>query len=227
MTLWCCHKNGRAITRPFSFRLVMPQFSRTPFGGRSRAAHGDVADHQAHGAGMHRHGLAVLDLAGRGSAPPADPAHASGSRASADARRRPDRSPCRRASRALPRRAAARSCDRPAASAGGAIWMSTMAPISDRFSRWNRMISSTRLRNSGRKCERTTPMTSSRTASVSWPSFWFTRYSEPRFEVMMMSVLRKSTVRPWPSVRRPSSSTCSRTLNTSGCAFSISSNSTT
>jgi transposase len=51
--------------------------------------------------------------------------------------------------------------------------------------------------------------------------------SAPMFEVMMMSVLRKSTVRPWPSVRRPSSSTCSSTLNTSGCAFSISSNSTT
>ena len=38
-----------------------------------------------------------------------------------------------------------------------------------------------------------------------------------------MTVLRKSTVRPWPSVRRPSSSTCSSTLNTSGCAFSTSS----
>ena len=47
------------------------------------------------------------------------------------------------------------------------------------------------------------------------------------FEVMMMIVLRKSTVRPWPSVSLPSSSTWSSTLNTSGCAFSISSNSTT
>ena len=36
------------------------------------------------------------------------------------------------------------------------------------------------------------------------------------FEVMMTIVLRKSTVRPWPSVRRPSSSSWSRTLNTSG-----------
>src|SRR6185312_17191870 len=35
--------------------------------------------------------------------------------------------------------------------------------------------------------------------------------------------VRKSTVRPWPSVRRPSSNTCSRTLKTSGWAFSISS----
>ncbi len=40
-------------------------------------------------------------------------------------------------------------------------------------------------------------------------------------------VLRKSTVRPWPSVSLPSSSTASSTSNTSGCAFSISSNSTT
>src|SRR4030095_257887 len=40
----------------------------------------------------------------------------------------------------------------------------------------------------------------------------------------MMSVLVKSTVRPWPSVRRPSSSTCRRTLKTSRWAFSTSSN---
>ena len=46
------------------------------------------------------------------------------------------------------------------------------------------------------------------------------------FEVMTITVLRKSTVRPWPSVSRPSSSTCSSRLNTSGWAFSISSNST-
>ena len=45
----------------------------------------------------------------------------------------------------------------------------------------------------------------------------------PRFEVITITVLRKSTVRPCPSVSRPSSSTCSSTLNTSGCAFSTSS----
>jgi hypothetical protein len=50
---------------------------------------------------------------------------------------------------------------------------------------------------------------------------------EPMLLVMTMIVLRKSTVRPWPSVRRPSSSTCSSTLNTSGWAFSISSSRTT
>ena len=44
---------------------------------------------------------------------------------------------------------------------------------------------------------------------------------------MISTVLRKSTVRPWLSVRRPSSRICSSVLNTSGWAFSISSNSTT
>ena len=46
----------------------------------------------------------------------------------------------------------------------------------------------------------------------------------PRFDVMMMTVFLKSTVRPFESVSRPSSRICSITLNTSGCAFSISSN---
>ena len=50
---------------------------------------------------------------------------------------------------------------------------------------------------------------------------------EPTFEVMMMTVLRKSTLRPDPSVRCPSSKIWSMALKTSGCAFSISSNSTT
>ena len=49
----------------------------------------------------------------------------------------------------------------------------------------------------------------------------------PMLEVMTMMVLVKSTVRPCPSVSRPSSSTCNRTLLTSGCAFSNSSKSTT
>ena len=46
-------------------------------------------------------------------------------------------------------------------------------------------------------------------------------------EVRIRITLRKSTVRPWPSVSRPSSSTCSRMSKTSGCAFSTSSSSTT
>ncbi len=44
---------------------------------------------------------------------------------------------------------------------------------------------------------------------------------------MIRMVFLKSTVRPLPSVMRPSSSTWSRTLNTSGWAFSISSKSIT
>ena len=47
------------------------------------------------------------------------------------------------------------------------------------------------------------------------------------FEVMMMIVFLKSTVLPRPSVSWPSSNTCKRMLKTSGCAFSISSSSTT
>ena len=37
-----------------------------------------------------------------------------------------------------------------------------------------------------------------------------------RLLVMMIRVFLKSTIRPWPSVKRPSSSTWSSTLNTSG-----------
>ena len=44
---------------------------------------------------------------------------------------------------------------------------------------------------------------------------------------MMTTAFWKSTVRPLPSVSRPSSSSCSSTFSTSGCAFSISSKSTT
>src|SRR5207253_458795 len=51
--------------------------------------------------------------------------------------------------------------------------------------------------------------------------------SAPRFDVMIRIACRKSAVRPWPSVNRPSSSACSSTFSTSGCAFSTSSSSTT
>src|SRR3954471_22641796 len=49
----------------------------------------------------------------------------------------------------------------------------------------------------------------------------------PMFEVMITIACRKSTVRPWESVRRPSSRICRRMLKTSGWAFSISSSSRT
>ena len=51
--------------------------------------------------------------------------------------------------------------------------------------------------------------------------------AEPRLEVMISTTLAKSTVRPWPSVMRPSSINWSSTSKTSGWAFSISSSSTT
>jgi hypothetical protein len=51
--------------------------------------------------------------------------------------------------------------------------------------------------------------------------------AEPTLLVKMTMVLQKSTTVPFESVRRPSSSICSITLNTSGWAFSISSKSTT
>ena len=81
-----------------------------------------------------------------------------------------------------------------------------------------------RLRNSGRKLFRSSIMTLSRTLSgIVSPVTPSRRKREPRFEVMMMTVFLKSTVRPCESVMRPSSKTWSSTLNTSGCAFSISS----
>ena len=43
----------------------------------------------------------------------------------------------------------------------------------------------------------------------------------------MITVFLKSITLPWPSVSRPSSSTCNKTFHTSSCAFSTSSNSTT
>ena len=104
-----------------------------------------------------------------------------------------------------------------------------MRSISGRVSGLNSTISSRRFKNSGRNAERSEAMTRSRASGSISPSEVTpsSRYSEPMFEVMMITVLRKSTVRPCASVSLPSSRTCSSVLNTSGCAFSISSNSTT
>jgi hypothetical protein len=51
--------------------------------------------------------------------------------------------------------------------------------------------------------------------------------SAPALVVMMMMTLRKSALRPLLSVSVPWSITCSSTLKMSGCAFSISSSSST
>mmetsp|Transcript_3085 Transcript_3085/g.8868 ORF Transcript_3085/g.8868 Transcript_3085/m.8868 type:complete len:554 (-) Transcript_3085:1034-2695(-) len=92
--------------------------------------------------------------------------------------------------------------------------------------------SSSRLRNSGRKRDRSSSSTRSRTsASSRSPATRSTSASRtacaPTLEVRMMIVFLKLTVRPCPSVMRPSSRTCSSTLKTSGCALSTSSKSTT
>ena len=96
----------------------------------------------------------------RAAARRAGPAAPSGSRASRAARHRRDRSPWRPASRAPWRRGASVILRSSSSFCSRLNWMSTIAPISSRRRRWNRMISSTRFRNSGRKCARTTSMTS-------------------------------------------------------------------
>ena len=58
------------------------------------------------------------------------------------------------------------------------------------------------------------------------PTVLFLIWLAPILEVMIITVFLKSTVLPWLSVNRPSSSTCNKILNTSGWAFSISSNNT-
>ena len=107
-----------------------------------------------------------------------------------------------------------------------------MSMMPSRFSRVSgrkKMISSRRLRNSGRKARLSSAVTAAFASSEIVPSgpMPSSRYELPRFEVRMMIVFLKSTVRPCESVMRPSSRICSRMLNTSGWAFTISSKSTT
>src|SRR4029450_3999442 len=78
----------------------------------------------------------------------------------------------------------------------------------ERLRRLNSRISSRRFRNSGRKARRTSSITCSRTVSADWAAASAARCALPRLEVSTISVFLKSTVRPWPSVSRPSSSTC-------------------
>ena len=127
------------------------------------------------------------------------------------------------------RRSTAASILRPASSPRSRpSWISTIWPRCSRLSGWKITISSIRFRNSGRNVVRR------RVQRVA--TNWHPRLrlhvsrihaSLPTLLVMITTVFLKSTVRPWPSVSRPSSSTCSRVLKTSGWAFSISSNSTT
>ena len=102
---------------------------------------------------------------------------------------------------------------------------STILVSSDVDSESKMITSSSRLRNSGLNAARTAVITASRFARSSRAGSAMN--AEPRFEVRIRIVLRKSTVLPCPSVSRPSSRTCSSTSKTSGCAFSTSSSSTT
>ena len=101
---------------------------------------------------------------------------------------------------------------------------STISTISCFCSCGNTITSSTRLRNSGRKCWRssslTLPFIRSYPVVVSvadWkPVMTPLEMSRvPRFVVMMITVFLKSTTRPCESVRRPSSRICSRELKRS------------
>src|SRR5208282_4319925 len=101
-----------------------------------------------------------------------------------------------------------------------ASWRSTIFSISSSLSAWKITTSSRRFRNSGRTWTR---RAGSRSLRRSSSLFAPAMRSEPRLLVRMTSVLRKSTVRPCPSVSRPSSINCKRTFTTSAWAFSTSS----
>ena len=88
------------------------------------------------------------------------------------------------------------------------------------------MISSIRFKNSGRivffNSSSTWIFVSSTTLSCV-AGVIFSKFSrikeEPKLLVMIMIVFLKLTTRPLLSVNRPSSKTCNKMLNTSGCAF--------
>ncbi len=91
-----------------------------------------------------------------------------------------------------------------------------------------------RFRNSGRKLRFSSSCTFSfifsyvtASSALPNPTAVLRRSAVPRFDVMMITVFLKSTVRPWASVNRPSSRIWRSVLKTSGWAFSISSKSTT
>ena len=108
-------------------------------------------------------------------------------------------------------------------------WILTMDSIASEDNGLKVMISSIRLINSGLRC-----FLSAEMISFSMDSIWDGEFASasihkwlPRLLVIIITVFLKSTIRPWPSVNLPSSRTWRRVLNTSGCAFSISSSSTT
>ena len=103
-----------------------------------------------------------------------------------------------------------------------------MRRICFRSSGWKMIVSSMRLRNSGRKrvCERFLDRVAHFFFAAAFLGDFLNHLAADVAGHHDDGVV-KSTVWPWLSVRRPSSSTCSRMLNTSRWAFSISSSSTT
>mmetsp|Transcript_72462 Transcript_72462/g.114921 ORF Transcript_72462/g.114921 Transcript_72462/m.114921 type:complete len:211 (-) Transcript_72462:2068-2700(-) len=95
---------------------------------------------------------------------------------------------------------------------------------------WKTTMSSRRFNSSGRKVLRmlcsTNPLALSSSSALPLLRARI-KCSEPRLEVKITTQLLQSTVRPCESVMRPSSNSWSSTLSTCGCAFSISSKSTT
>ena len=112
------------------------------------------------------------------------------------------------------------------------ICKSTILVISSLVRVENMIISSMRLRNSGRNvdfnalsilsCDSRSSSLLSGCKNPSVPPFFIN--SVPRLLVMIKTVFRKSTTWPCPSVRRPSSKIWSSEFQISGWAFSISSN---
>ncbi len=89
------------------------------------------------------------------------------------------------------------------------------------------MVASRRLRNSGVNIRLISAISSPCSRAVVKPMVALFIVSAPALVVMMMITLRKSALRPLLSVSAPWSITCSRILKMSGCAFSISSSSST
>ena len=214
----------RAVTRVCRCRRARPAAARRPrsSGTRSRRL-------RRRSRSCRRRGIPS-----RGSSPRAGPRPCAGSPGAAAGRRARGRSPSSRAATfASGVRSKPRPCDS-SCSRTRSTSRSTISVISVVVSSWKTMTSSMRLRNSGRKWRLSSSCTFSFifsyvtcSSALTNPTLALRRSAVPRFDVMMITVFLKSTVRPCASVRRPSSRIWSRVLKTSGWAFSISSNSTT
>ena len=102
---------------------------------------------------------------------------------------------------------------------------STICNNSSLFKELNTIISSTLFKNSGLNVSfKLSSIFDLSTVCFPKPIELLFKF-EPAFEVIIIIVFAKLTVLPCESVSFPSSNTCNKILNTSGCAFSISSKS--